>query len=392
MKELRVIQKEESLDQLLYEGDLTALLIIEDIRPNDLLEYSYSISNFYPANQPAAYSLSLQSNHRWEKYYRRIVKEPDRNYKIKHYPSDWNSYMREDASDFVWEIEPCPAYFHEEDQPPGYDSVASFDISEFTSWNDLARLETPHFRLDPSFAKDPEVVQLLRLWKNRFNSLEDQTLAALRFVQDEIRYFGLEDGYKGVTPSDPIATLKRRFGDCKGKTQLLRAFLQAMNIPSYACLVDSDSQKEIKNHIPCQLFNHVIICIDLNGQLIFADPTQTFQGGTLDQTYLPYGYGLIISEETQDLTSIPRPIVHPEIDCSTTFILDEMDMAVMQISVCFAGESANNWRCLINKYGSKNLSWLFQNQLQSQFGSFQSKIRSGSMTRGIKTISMQPYH
>ena len=356
MKELRVIQREEELDQLIYEEDMSAILFLEDIRIGDLLEYSYSISNIFSFDWPFAYHLPLQFSHRWEKSYYRIIKEPNHTYRIRHLPEKWSSYLTENDRELVWQIEPALPYVFEYDQPPGYCPYASAEISELGNWNELVRQEIDFYRIDPAFANDPEVIDLISNWKMNGASAQEKACLALRFVQDEIRYMGLEDGLKGMTPSDPLVTLKRRFGDCKGKTQLFRAFLLALDIPSKPVQVDTEDQKEIKNHLPIPIFNHVIARVDLPDQSIYVDPTQINQGGELKDSYLPYGFGLVISPETQDLTPIPEPLVHPEIEGSTTLMIHD-DEVEMSLKTQFYGKKANKWRNRIqfNKY-SLNIS------------------------------------
>jgi transglutaminase-like putative cysteine protease len=49
-----------------------------------------------------------------------------------------------------------------------------------------------------------------------------RTEAALALVQDRVRYVALEMGAGGYVPTDAETTWSRRYGDCKGKTALLR--------------------------------------------------------------------------------------------------------------------------------------------------------------------------
>ena len=368
MSELRIIQPED--EHLIYSGTLSAIMFLEDIRPGDILEYSFSsvISN---QNLPVGYGLPLQFPCSWNKLYRRIIKAPGHSYQIN-YPSDWKSYLHEEPQEYIWEIEPSPRCHTEHDQPPGYVSSATFEISESKNWNDYVRKLTSLYQLNTAFDQDPEVIGLINSWRSSFSSVEEQALAALRFVQDEVRYLGLEDGLKGFVPSAPLLTLKRRFGDCKGKTQLFRAFLNALEIPSYACLVSTTKQKGIKNCLPNNIFNHVITCIVLSDELVFVDPTSIYEGGTLRDSSLPYGYGLIVSEKTQDLTPIPQPIVHPEINCSTSLILSD-DQAEMQITVHAYGNQANDWRYRVNHSGANHLLENYRMELESQFDSVQIK-------------------
>ena len=58
----------------------------------------------------------------------------------------------------------------------------------------------------------------------------ERARAALRLVQDQVRYVfvGLDGG--NYTPASVADTWQRRYGDCKAKTVMLMALLREMGI------------------------------------------------------------------------------------------------------------------------------------------------------------------
>ena len=54
-----------------------------------------------------------------------------------------------------------------------------------------------------------------------------QAAAALRLVQQQIRYVALSMGEGGYVPASADDVWRARYGDCKGKTALLLALLHA---------------------------------------------------------------------------------------------------------------------------------------------------------------------
>src|SRR3954470_7508406 len=46
--EVRIIEKETDADESIYSGDLTALLFLHDVRPGDVLDYSWSLEGSNP--------------------------------------------------------------------------------------------------------------------------------------------------------------------------------------------------------------------------------------------------------------------------------------------------------------------------------------------------------
>gem|GEM_PF-2295159 len=369
MSEIRVVQREEDLDHLCYCGDLSALLFLEDIREGDLIDYSYSIQ--YTHFLPFCCHYPLQFPQTWEKYCGRIVKAANRPMRVQINPPDFDGNFQESDLEYSWCIEPCPPYEKVLDLPRGYPSYASLEVTEFRDWSEVARLTASFFSLNPDFARDAEAIELVDGWKKSSSSLEETAIQATRFVQDEIRYLGLEDGVLGVQPTDPLATLKRRFGDCKGKTQLLRSFFAMLDLPSDPCLVNTNVAKSMKNHLPSLYFNHAILRLEFNGQSYFIDSTSNYNGGGLDQMSVPFGAGLILSDKTTDLIDIPAPIIHPEIECQTTYDVRPNTDIEMTIDIHFKGSKANFGRYALKKYGLNQLSEWFQKRISRQFDHFE---------------------
>ena len=46
--EIRVIQKEDDSDNRIYDGERTALVFVKDVRPGDVIDYSWSIAGANP--------------------------------------------------------------------------------------------------------------------------------------------------------------------------------------------------------------------------------------------------------------------------------------------------------------------------------------------------------
>ncbi|PNB40097.1 transglutaminase, partial [Pseudomonas sp. FW305-130] len=57
-----------------------------------------------------------------------------------------------------------------------------------------------------------------------------QTAAALRLVQDQVRYFAQGMNGGNYVPQTPDKTWSTSYGDCKAKTLLLLTLLRAMKI------------------------------------------------------------------------------------------------------------------------------------------------------------------
>ncbi|MDX5348643.1 MAG: hypothetical protein LPK19_15510, partial [Hymenobacteraceae bacterium] len=131
-------------------------------------------------------------------------------------------------------------------------------------------------------------------------------MAAIKFVQNEVRYLGIESGVSSHKPFPPGQVYQQRYGDCKDKANLLCYMLQQMNIKAYPALVNTQSRSGIKDWLPNpQAFNHCVVQVQLLGKTFWVDATMTNQEGPYDNIYFPaYGYALVISPSTTGLTEI----------------------------------------------------------------------------------------
>jgi hypothetical protein len=136
-----------------------------------------------------------------------------------------------------------------------------------------------------------------------------RALAAIRFVQDEVRYLGIELGENSHQPFPPKTVLGRRFGDCKDKSLLLVTFLRELGIEARVALVDSDLGETVADHVPSPFaLDHAIVVFHLDGRNIFVDPTETLVRGSLADLVAPsFGRALVVSPSSTDLVEIPAP-------------------------------------------------------------------------------------
>lgn len=103
---------------------------------------------------------------------------------------------------------------------------------------------------------------------------------ALQFVQDEIRYTGLEAGIGGYKPRNPAEVFEQRFGDCKDKSLLLCYILNELGIEAYPALVSTTDRQGIIAWLPSpNAFNHCVVQVRQGG-VRWYDPTISLQGGS----------------------------------------------------------------------------------------------------------------
>ena len=84
LSKIKTLQQEQDLDRSIYNGSLTAVLILEDLRKDDILEYSYTIKGFNPVfNNKFSGSFLTQFGVPVYNTYYKIIAPAERNLQIK---------------------------------------------------------------------------------------------------------------------------------------------------------------------------------------------------------------------------------------------------------------------------------------------------------------------
>ncbi len=131
-------------------------------------------------------------------------------------------------------------------------------------------------------------------------------MATLRFVQDSIRYTGIENGIWGVKPFSPNQVFNLRYGDCKGKSLLLCYMLEKLDIQAYPALVSTSYLDHVNQYPPAPFdFDHCIVNVELNRNQYWYDVTRSLQKGSYDKIYTSnYKAALILKPDNKKLSTM----------------------------------------------------------------------------------------
>ena len=106
---------------------------------------------------------------------------------------------------------------------------------------------------------------------------------AVRFVQDEIRYFSLSIGENSHRPFAPSEVLARRYGDCKDKSLLLSSLLRALGVAARPAFVSTARKGRIERFPPMpNVFDHVVTHFRFEGKDYWIDATRNSKGLAFD--------------------------------------------------------------------------------------------------------------
>ena len=379
LSKIKTVHQEKELTDFIYNGLLNAILILEDVRQGDIIEYSYTIKGFNPIfkNKYAEVYTMEYGVPVYEIYYKLIV-PPARKVNIKNlYLSLQPVITSMNGQEiYEWQRKNIPPKILQEDTPSWYDPYAQILVSEFNSWKEVNDLEMELFPTKKALS--PGLLKKIKQIEKTYKSDDERTQAALRFVQDDIRYMGIEMGENSHKPADPSKVFAQRFGDCKEKSYLLCCILNALGIEANPVLINTDIKKNISTLLPAPTdFDHVTVRVKLDNIYYWFDPTIAYQRGNIKNLFYPdYQAGLVISDSTASLTSIEFR------NTSSLHVRDYFTVRSMfgggylKVVSVFQGSTADEQR---NNFNNQSISELMRSY-QKFYASYYEDIKADSLT------------
>lgn len=345
--ELRLFQREPDLEHFLYSGTKTAYLILPDIRVGDVLEYSYStIGN----NPVLGNKFSIQMQLDWEMPVAfnsvRVLVNSGRTlyYSVPEGPNG-KLTMTESSThrELLWQQSPVAAINVDNDVPAWFTPHHYWSLSEFSSWQDVVQWALPLY--EQTAVVEPVVQQVADQLMQTSTQPKARVMAALQFVQQQVRYLGIEDGIGSHVPRKASDTLYRRYGDCKDKTVLLMALLRAMGLNPQAALVNLEQGTILPKQLPSPYaFDHVIVTLSLGEQQYWMDGTDLNQGSDLDTIGVPYlHYALPVASDSKELVAMDDKYRAPETVLRRELWLDEPRSRLL-VEARYSGHEAESQR------------------------------------------------
>lgn len=187
-----------------------------------------------------------------------------------------------------------------------------WQLSSMPQWSAVTDHVRPAFDQAVQMPADADLAARVARIRSENATPEARALAALRLVQDEVRYMALTLGEGGWLPASASEVWAGRQGDCKGKTVLLVALLRALDIDAVPALVSS-SNMPLDKYLPMvSVFDHVIVKARIGGQTYLLDGARIGDRSLTPDVPLVHEFILPITERAR-LERIPlalptRPI------------------------------------------------------------------------------------
>lgn len=341
-----VLQRETQMENFVLDGRYTVVIQIPDVRKGDVICYSFTRTGSNPVMAGHFYlSFDLGYHSPQHIMRQRVESDPDRPFKIRQHGTTLEPKVTGRISE--WLAIDTPLIRQENGVPHWVITHRWIELSDMAAWANVVDWAVPLYDFDqPLTAELEEKISGIA----ELPTAEEQAAAALRLVQEEVRYLGVETGVNSHQPRPASEVFTKRYGDCKEKVALLGAVLRRLGIESHPVLVNSQFLKTVRTFLPSPYaFDHVISEIVIGGKSWFVDPTRSHQRGPLEQIFVPaFGYGLRVRPGETELCKVePIPA-----SLGTTRVIQDYHVSDpenstpsrMEITTTFTGQHAEDIR------------------------------------------------
>ncbi|MGN7989834.1 DUF3857 domain-containing protein [Pedobacter sp. 22226] len=360
LQNFKILQNEKELSRFIYSGLYTAYLILDDIRKGDRIEYAYTIKGSNPVFPKYSNTIYFEGNSQIVNVYNNLIFKPGRNIQTKNFndvPALKKSVVN-GLNVFEWQNSMTKTYPANDFEPSDYDPFARVQVSEYNNWQEIVDwgLSLQKYNSKNSAIINEKVAELkLKAKGNKEKYLE----LATRFVQDEIRYMGIEIGEYSHRPNSPEKILKQRYGDCKDKSTLLCNLLNANGINAYSVFLSTYLKKETASLLPSpSIFNHETVVVEFDDRKIYIDPTVANQRGSVFNNYFPYtAKVLVIKNGNKELTETTQQNLGKLKSLVVFNVGDTVNTSksTLRITSYYSNNYADNFRENLNTDGADNI-------------------------------------
>jgi len=307
LENLRCVQRQT--DGFTSPNHLTVMLLLEDVRPGDVLDLCYTIED-----QPLLMReycgclFALPEGASLGKLYFAVRFHDAR-------PLRWRSSApnlqpvetrQGGETHWVWTLEDFPGLPMEENTPLWHISYPWIQVSDCPDWETVASAFAAAWDAAKADAHPAAIPPEMVAWEG---SILQQTDKAIQMVQDQYRYLALEGELDGQPPTAPEVVARRRYGDAKDLSVLLMVLLQQLGLEARLILVNTKFRKSLAGFLPMpSLFNHLAVEYKARGEIRWVDATAKDQGGgSLNRAIGDFGVGLPVARVGSDLIHAPEP-------------------------------------------------------------------------------------
>ena len=376
-----VLRRENNLESAMLDGVLTAVMQPEGLAVGDTLNIAFTIRRH-------AGALPL----RGENLFFLSYGAPVRHFYVRQIwpsgsPLRWRgtgimeqarTHAARQGTELVLDLADA-----EGPQPPGMAPArmalpTTLQLSEYRDWAEVSAVMAPLYARAETLAPNSPLRQEIQRIAAATPDPGRRALAALRLVEDEVRYLALAMGDGNYVPATADQTWSRRFADCKGKVVALLALLHGLGIEAEPVLVNAAAGDGLSERLPgVTLFNHVIVRARIGGRSLWLDGTKTGDRALDDLASSPFGWGLPVRAAGATLEALPyAPPALPLVEFNT--VIDGTSGLTGNVPIrmeqTMRGEAATAMRMGLSQVGRDEFIRRFQESMTASMPSGMGEI------------------
>ncbi|NBB51457.1 DUF3857 domain-containing protein [Rhizobium sp. CRIBSB] len=354
-----VIQRELNMERAVYDGRITAHMVIPDVREGDVVEMCHSIVGANPALKGHfAWWFILQ----WSNVVvetrctvRVAADRPLTIRKLANAPDPVDATV-DGVRTLDWRVIDMKPYVPDRGTPPAYVGYGAVHVADAMTWNQVAEVFRAAY--DPPALPD-DLAQKVSDLAARYPAATDRLVEGLRMVQGALRYHSVSVGEGGYRPRALDQIWATRYGDCKDGSVLLTGVLRALGINAVCALVNTAFGDDLQGVPPNVLsFNHCIVRARVGDRVLWLDSTLSPQAGDIDHvSQADFDWALPL-EAGATLETMPLPPLRTYCETVETwsFASRKGRPAGLEMTTTYRGWRADGVRRWIANEGKDNVS------------------------------------
>ncbi len=306
-----VLRREENLELAILDGVLTASLQVNDLRIGDELDVAYTLTTRQTAFGNHAEALgSVMFPVAVDQVHLRASWPDDRPMRFRVSDGLTAAPVKREGDQRVIQIDALDLQplAIPEDAPVRFHKARQFELTDFADWKALSVATAPLYTRAATLTPDSPLLARIEAIKIAHATPTARAEAALRLVQEEVRYLALVMGEGDYVPATADQTWQRRLGDCKAKTALLLALLRELGIEAQPALVSVQQGDGLDQDLPLVgRFDHILVRATIEGRVYWLDGARTGDRSLADVPVPSYGWALPVDAEGADLVQLVVP-------------------------------------------------------------------------------------
>jgi len=256
---------------------------------------------------------------------------------------------------YTWKMENVKPYVYEPYTPrsplptvllaPNKFEIAGYE-GRADNWKDFGKF---HYHLNEGRQKiSPAMAEKVKEMTASAPSTQEKVDILYDFLQENTRYMSIQLGIGGFQTIPAQKVEQTGYGDCKALTYYMKGMLEAIDIPSYACLIRAGSNASpMVTDFSSTQFNHVMLAVPQEEDTIWVECT----ADDIPAGYLTdFGndrHVLMLTKEGGLIRKTPTPDPEDNLQLrkATVFLSDNGD-AKAEVKTILTGFQQDNIRAM----------------------------------------------